>query len=125
MTETVQGFYSMLAQVWRDGVLDISITRLMLALGVFLFFAALRGLFTRFVLRRLERITERTETEFDDLLRDAIEEPLKLLFLVKSKTCMATATLEPKSASSNNMPNAATMRILRSLPMESQKHWKS
>ena len=73
MTETVQGFYSMLAQVWRDGVLDISVTRLMLALGVFLLFAALRGLFTRFVLRRFERITERTETEFDDLLRDAIE----------------------------------------------------
>ena len=41
MTETVQGFYSMLAQVWRDGVLDISITRPILALGVFLFFCSL------------------------------------------------------------------------------------
>ena len=80
MTETVQGFYLADAGLARR-VLDISITRLMLALGVFLF-AALRGLFTRFVLRRLERITERTETEFDDLLRDAVEEPLRLLFLV-------------------------------------------
>ena len=43
MTETVQGFYSMLAQVWRDGVLDISITRLMLALGVFLFCSLARA----------------------------------------------------------------------------------
>ena len=56
MTETVQGFYSMLTQVWRDGVLDISVTRLMLALGVFMFFTVLRGLFTRFVLRRLKRV---------------------------------------------------------------------
>jgi len=43
MTEMVQGFYSMLAQVWRDGVLDISITRLMLALGVFLFLRPCEG----------------------------------------------------------------------------------
>ena len=109
MTETVQGFYFMLAQVWRDGVLDISITRLMLALGVFLFFAALRGLFTRFVLRRLERITERTETEFDDLLRDAIEEPLKLLFLVMG------AFFAERTLGLTGLPAEIADKILRSL----------
>jgi MscS family membrane protein len=109
MTETMQGFYTMLAQVWRDGVLDISVTRLMLALGVFLFFAALRGLFTRFVLRRLERITERTETEFDDLLRDAIEEPLKLLFLVMG------AFFAERTLGLNGLPAEIADKILRSL----------
>ena len=82
MTDMIQSFFSMLSQVWVDGLLGISISRLMLAVGVFMFFTMLRGLFTRFVLKRFERITARTETEFDDLLRDAIEEPLKLLFLV-------------------------------------------
>ena len=109
MTETMQGFYTMLAQVWRDGVLDISVTRLMLALGVFLFFAALRGLFTRFVLRRLERITERTETEFDDLLRDAIEEPLKLLFLVMG------AFFAERTLGLTGLPAEIADKILRSL----------
>ena len=82
MTDMIQSFFSMLSQVWVDGLLGINISRLMLAVGVFMFFTMLRGLFTRFVLKRFERITARTETEFDDLLRDAIEEPLKLLFLV-------------------------------------------
>jgi MscS family membrane protein len=109
MTEIIQSFYVMLAQVWRDGVLDISVSRLMLALGVFLFFAALRGLFTRFVLRRLERITERTETEFDDLLRDAIEEPLKLLFLVMG-VFFAEGTL-----GLTGLPAEIADKILRSL----------
>ena len=109
MTETMHGFYTMLTQVWRDGVLDVSVTRLMLALSVFLFFAALRGLFTRFVLRRLERITERTETEFDDLLRDAIEEPLKLLFLVMG------AFFAERTLGLTGLPAEIADKILRSL----------
>ena len=108
MTETVQGFYSMLAQVWRDGVLDISITRLMLALGVFLFFAALRGLFTRFVLRRLERITERTETEFDDFCAMPLK-PLKLLFLVMG------AFFAERTLGLTGLPAEIADKILRSL----------
>ena len=42
----------------------------------------LRGLFARFVLGWLGRLTARTKTEIDDMLREAIERPLKFFFVV-------------------------------------------
>ena len=54
---------------------------MLLALAIFLFFAVLRGLFARFVLGWLGRLTARTKTEIDDMLREAIERPLKFFSL--------------------------------------------
>lgn len=70
------------ADVWQAGDLGVGVPELLAALFIFVFFVLLRGLFTRFVLGWLERITARTETQLDDLLREAAEKPLKFFFLV-------------------------------------------
>lgn len=74
--------FTLIGEVWNAGPAGFGVGDMIVALGVFLFFAVLRGLFTRFVLNRLERITARTETQIDDYLREAIEAPLKFFFLV-------------------------------------------
>ena len=78
----MQQFFDLVSDVWRAGSYGFSLADLLLALTVFLVFAVLRGLFTRFVLTFLERLTRRTKTEIDDMLREALERPVKFFFLI-------------------------------------------
>ncbi|MCH1569108.1 MAG: mechanosensitive ion channel family protein [Alphaproteobacteria bacterium] len=78
----MEAFWSLVEEVWSESSFGVSPAELLTALAVFLVFAVLRGLFTRFVLGGLERLTKRTETEIDDLLREALERPIKFFFLI-------------------------------------------
>lgn len=78
----MQEFFNLVDEVWQAGSFGISIIDLITALGIFLFFAVLRGLFTRFALGALERVTRRTETQIDDMLREALQRPVKFFFLI-------------------------------------------
>ena len=82
MQEMVNNFLQLVGEVWQVGSLGIGAGNMLGALAVFLFFAILRGLFTRFVLSAFQRLTDRTKTKVDDMLREAIERPLKFFFLV-------------------------------------------
>ena len=78
----VNNFLQLVGEVWQVGSLGVGAGNMLGALAVFLFFAILRGLFTRFVLSAFQRLTDRTKTKVDDMLREAIERPLKFFFLV-------------------------------------------
>ena len=80
MQEMVNNFLQLVGEVWQVGSLGVGAGNMLGALAVFLFFAILRGLFTRFVLSAFQRLTDRTKTKVDDLLREAIERPLKFFF---------------------------------------------
>ena len=75
-------FLALVREVWADSTFGVSPAELLTALCVFLIFAVLRGLFTRFALGGLERLTKRTQTDIDDLLRQALERPVKFFFLI-------------------------------------------
>ncbi len=75
-------FIQLVSEVWQTSSFGLGAKNLLLALIIFLFFAVLRGLFARFVLGWLERLTQRTQTQIDDMLREAIEAPLKFFFVV-------------------------------------------
>ncbi|NBR79883.1 MAG: mechanosensitive ion channel family protein, partial [Alphaproteobacteria bacterium] len=78
----MENFITLIQEVWAAGSFGIGMGNMLLALAIFLFFAVLRGLFARFVLGWLGRLTARTKTEIDDMLREAIERPLKFFFVV-------------------------------------------
>ena len=82
MQEMLSNLISLINEVWQAGSFGLGAGNLLGALLVFLVFAVLRGLFTRFVLKAAERFTQRTETQIDDMLREAVERPLKFFFLV-------------------------------------------
>ena len=75
-------FMALVREVWADSTFGVSPAELLTALAVFLVFDILRGLFTRFALGGLERLTKRTKTDLDDLLREALERPVKFFFLI-------------------------------------------
>ena len=74
--------WELIVNVWQAGEYGIGGGDLLVGLGIFAFFAFLRGLFTRFVLNAAKRWTQRTKTEIDDMLREALEKPLKFFFLI-------------------------------------------
>ena len=78
----MQAFLDVVSDVWHVGTWGVSVAQLLTALLIFLLFATLRGLFTRFVLGALERLTRRTETDIDDILREELQRPIKFFFLI-------------------------------------------
>jgi len=80
--ESMGGFWDQVVTVWDTGVLGVSLGPIIAAVGVFLVFLAARGLFTRIVLATVKRLAKRTETPFDDLVIEALKQPLRFLFVV-------------------------------------------
>ena len=69
----------LVSEVWQTTAFGINVGHLLTALGVFLVFWVLRGLFAKTVIRYLSRLVERTETVFDDHIFEAIRAPLTFI----------------------------------------------
>ena len=96
-SEQFQTFWEIVVKVWHEGVFGIDIGRLLIALGIFLIFYFMRGLFMRFVLATARRYTKRTASTLDDQLLDTISQPLKFVFIILG-VYFGTSYLELKGA---------------------------
>ena len=74
--EQLSAFWDQVVTVWQISLLGVRVDRLITAAGIFLFFVLLRRLLVHFVIGALKRIVKRTKTSIDDVLLDAIEQPL-------------------------------------------------
>jgi MscS family membrane protein len=61
---------------------DIFIYQILLAIGVFLLFLFFKKIFATYILNSFKFITSKTKTNLDDKFIDAIEGPLKFLFVI-------------------------------------------
>lgn len=77
--ELAANFWSVLVNFWNDGVLGIDFTRLLIVAGILIFFYVLRGLFARIVLVTVRQWAKNTDTNFDDMVIEAVSPSLKLL----------------------------------------------
>lgn len=77
--ELAANFWSVLVTFWNDGVLGIDFTRLLIVAGILIFFYVLRGLFARIVLATVRQWAKNTDTNFDDMVIEAVSPSLKLL----------------------------------------------
>lgn len=75
-------FWSLVTQVWSDGVWGIDIGKILTALAVFVLFLILRRLLSRFLLRRLRTWASRTATTLDDAAVAAMEPPIGFIPIV-------------------------------------------
>ncbi|GJL53496.1 MAG: mechanosensitive ion channel protein [Nitrospirales bacterium] len=80
--DSLKGFTEQVAIVWEAGVFGASVGKIFTALAIFFMFLLFRHLFSRFAIRLFRRITERTQTKIDNLLLDAIEQPVEFIFVV-------------------------------------------
>lgn len=72
-------YIDLVVDVWRNGLYGIPVGELLVALLVFLFFLAIRNLFTRFVVSVIGRAARRTRTDLDDRVVDALKDPVRFI----------------------------------------------
>ncbi len=70
---------AIVAQVWHKSVFDVSIGALAIAVGIVVLSLLVRGLVSRYLLKVLFRLAQRSANKFDDQLLSALDAPLKLV----------------------------------------------
>ena len=66
--EVLENFKNLFFDVWNKGISGVNISEIAVALLIFLFFLFLRGIFSKFVIRRLENYVSKTTNNFDNSL---------------------------------------------------------
>lgn len=79
LTQQLNDLWDVVQSVWVAGVAGVDFGSILIALGIFVFFLIIRGVFTRTVLGATRRFVEKTDTKLDDLLLDSVHGPLRLI----------------------------------------------
>ncbi len=80
--KVLENFKDLFIDVWREGISGINISEIIIALIIFIFFLFLRGIFSKFVIKRLEKYVSKTTNKFDNSLVSSMEGPAKFFPIV-------------------------------------------
>ena len=80
--EVLQNFRDLFFDVWTKGISGVNISEIIIALAIFLFFLLLRGIFSKFVVKRLENYVSKSSNNFDNSLVASMEGPAKFFPIV-------------------------------------------
>ncbi|MDC0369922.1 mechanosensitive ion channel family protein [Pelagibacteraceae bacterium] len=78
----LENFKDLFLDVWKEGVSGVNISEIIIALTIFIFFLFLRGVFSKFVVKRLEKYVSKTTNKFDNSLVFSMEGPAKFFPIV-------------------------------------------
>jgi len=78
----LENFKNLFTDVWKEGVSGINLSEIIIALIIFIFFLFLRGVFSKFVVKRLEKYVSKTTNKFDNSLVFSMEGPAKFFPIV-------------------------------------------
>jgi MscS family membrane protein len=77
--ESLADLWATVGEIWAYGFLGVDISKILIAVLIFSFFLVIRGLFGKYVLNRLHKLTAKSENEIDDKVIDAIIPPIKFI----------------------------------------------
>ena len=80
--DRIEQFISLFAEVWKSGISGINISEIIIALLIFFAFLLLRGLFAKFIIKRLEKYVSKTTNRFDNSLVQSLKGPTKFFPIV-------------------------------------------
>ena len=80
--EIFNNFKSLFLSVWNEGILGVDIFQILIGLGIFLIFLVFRGLISRLIIRRLEKLASKTSNKLDDTFVLAMQGPARFLPIV-------------------------------------------
>ena len=80
--DVLENFKNLFFDVWNKGISGVNISEIVIALLIFLFFLFLRGIFSKFVIKRLENYVSKTTNNFDNSLVFSMEGPAKFFPIV-------------------------------------------
>ena len=78
----LENFKDVFIDVWQDGVSGVNISEIIIALVIFTFFLFLRGVFSKFVVKKLESYVSKSTNSFDNSLVYSMEGPAKFFPIV-------------------------------------------
>ncbi len=71
--DKTEEFIELFIDVWKNGISGINISEIIIALIIFFLFLFLRGLFAKFIIKRLENYVSKTSNKFDNTLVVALK----------------------------------------------------
>ena len=80
--KVLENFKDLFFDVWTKGISGVNISEIVIALLIFLFFLFLRGIFSKFVIKRLENYVSKSTNNFDNSLVFSMEGPAKFFPIV-------------------------------------------
>ena len=80
--DKIEQFISLFVEVWKSGISGINISEIIIALLIFFAFLLLRGLFAKFIIKRLEKYVAKTTNSFDNSLVESLKGPTKFFPIV-------------------------------------------
>ena len=72
----MQNFIDLFLNVWNQGLLGISISQIIISLVILTVAFVLRGLIANIVIKQLEVLTSKTDSQVDDIILDSLRKPL-------------------------------------------------
>ena len=75
-------FKVLFVSVWERGILGVDIFEILIGVGIFLVFLVFRGILSKLIIKRLEKIAKRTTNKFDDSFVSAMQGPARFLPVV-------------------------------------------
>ena len=78
----MDGLTEIIINVWNQGLLGIGVTEIIVSLLIFIAGAITRAFFVGSVLKRLQRLTDDTESEIDDVLLESLKKLIPKICLV-------------------------------------------
>lgn len=80
--ENLRNFWDIVVDVWQQGVFGIQIGKLLTAAFIFFLFLMLRKLIATQIIKRFKKLADKTETQIDNKIVDALEQPIAMIPLV-------------------------------------------
>ena len=80
--KVLENFKNLFLDVWSEGISGVNISEIVIALIIFILFLFLRGVFAKFVVKRLEKYVLKTTNKFDNSLVFSMEGPAKFFPIV-------------------------------------------
>ena len=103
--DKIEQFISLFVEVWKNGISGINISEIIIALLIFFAFLLLRGLFAKFIIKRLEKYVSKTTNRFDNSLVESLKGPTKF-FPIVIGFFIATSYVSLGESSENFIDNA-------------------
>ena len=72
----MQNFIDLFLSVWNQGLLGVSISQIIISLVILLIAFILRGVVSNIVIKWLEVLTAKTDSQVDDIILDSLKKPL-------------------------------------------------
>lgn len=79
MNKDISELKTMVIDVWNNGLMGVDIGSIIIAVGIFLVFLLIRGLFSKFVLSHLHNWASKSTTKLDDKIVDALIPPIRFI----------------------------------------------